>query len=664
MITTIRNIGIDKNYIVVVWSLVLLALVAGCSDSHDNEKMFEDVTLTSGFGSYVGMTHGASWGDFDADGLPDLYITNHLKSAQLYRNLGEGRFVDVTDKYMTPGETGGDKHGALWADFNNDGNQDLVQLTGAGRGVGAEPKRLFRNDGNRFTEIGESSGVSNPYGRTRMPLWIDANHDGKLDLFHGAEVRFDKRSPPFVFIQGSDELFSVSQDAFDFALPSVPFCLVSELTNDAYPELICRLSGKGRTAQIFDLSSLPARELKLLPTTAFEDIAQGDFDNDGRIDLFFARTNSPGKVAVGRPGSNELIADVMVHNPTDSEPMGVSFATSGKVSFQIADMLPPRSLSKDDIHIGKEGMHPGELSFTLSPETFGVDGTPPSNKGEREGVMIEFVPPDNWRVAVIPPRAKGLRRQVAIKATASEPITEYTVIGAKARTEEAPFRLFMNRGGELVEEADKRGVNEQIVSSVNAVAGDFDNDMDLDLFVLASGLVGKHENLLLLNDGEGYFEVVPGAGGAAGYRSGVGDSVTVVDFDNDGFLDLFTATGGSMGRSLGLPSDEGGYQLYRNIGNRNHWLEIDLEGTVSNRDGIGSKVVVQSGGIEQVRIQDGGAHRRAQNHKRLHFGLGQNEKGIKIQVYWPSGAVQELENIGADQIVTIREPADKGGSRH
>jgi hypothetical protein len=111
-----------------------------------------------------------------------------------------------------------------------------------------------------------------------------------------------------------------------------------------------------------------------------------------------------------------------------------------------------------------------------------------------------------------------------------------------------------------------------------------------------------------------------------------------------------------MGRSLGLPSDAGGYQLYRNSGNDNHWLKIDLEGTKSNRDGIGAKVVVEADGVEQIRIQDGGAHRRAQNHSRLHFGLGGNEDEIGIRVYWPSGVVQELENIEADQVVTVREP--------
>jgi hypothetical protein len=191
---------------------------------------------------------------------------------------------------------------------------------------------------------------------------------------------------------------------------------------------------------------------------------------------------------------------------------------------------------------------------------------------------------------------------------------------------------------------------------VNAVAGDFDNDMNLDLFVLASGDVGKQESLLLLNRGDGRFSVVAAAGGAAGSAAGVGDSVTTVDFDGDGFLDLLVSSGGSMGRSMGLPSEAGGYRLYRNLGNGNHWLEIDLEGTKSNRDGIGARVELTAGGVKQVRIQDGGVHHRGQNHARLHFGLAKNAKADKITIRWPGGTVQQLEDVPADRVIRIREP--------
>jgi hypothetical protein len=90
--------------------------------------------------------------------------------------------------------------------------------------------------------------------------------------------------------------------------------------------------------------------------------------------------------------------------------------------------------------------------------------------------------------------------------------------------------------------------------------------------------------------------------------------------------------------------------------NGNHWLEIDLEGTKSNRDGIGARVEVIAGGVRQVRIQDGGMHHRGQNHSRLHFGLGRNAEAERVIIRWPSGATQELKSLPANRILPIKEP--------
>jgi|APLak6261659701_1056019.scaffolds.fasta_scaffold00493_4 hypothetical protein len=622
--------------------------------------LFEDVTLYSGI-SYTGMTHGAAWSDYDGDGLPDLYVTNHLKSSQLFRNLGKGHFSDQTQGVFQESDLGGDKHGAAWADFDNDGRLDLVQLTGAGRGVGSEPKRLFLNRGNKFEDVAESLGVANIYGRTRMPLWIDLNGDGRLDLFQGAEARFDERTPPMTFLW-QDGRFAEAPEALNFADKSVPFCILTELNKDSHPELVCKVEAKNQASQLLDTSILPARDLDLLPATAFEDIAAGDFDNDGAIDLFLVRKNPPGMVAFGQLGSNEFIADISIDDKNFNKPAGFEFRSPGQVSFRIAAAHSSGALSVERIHIGLIGQHPSSLTFTLSPETAGISGIAPYQSGVQAGVHIGFAAPDKWQVFIsgAPELASGGKdncQQIALKINSSVPVTKLVTIGAPISQEEAPARLLMNRGGKLVEESDKRGVNDRLVAASNVVAGDFDNDMDLDLFVLVSGEIGKQKNLLLLNDGKGYFNETSDAGGAAGGLVGVGDSVTTADFDRDGFLDLLMSTGGSMGRSLGLPSEGGAYYLYRNISNGNHWLEIDLEGTVSNRDGIGAVVRVTAGGITQVRVQDGGIHHRGQNHKRLHFGLAKQTKIDKITVSWPNGTVQEMSDIKTDQVLRIKESA-------
>jgi len=640
-------------------ALAAAALLAACAprEAELPLTLFEDVTAASGLGAYRGMSYGAAWGDFDADGRPDLYLTHHWNDAQLWRNLGGGRFADVTAQVLAPEQVGGDKHGAVWADFDNDGRLDLVQLTGAVLGRGAEPKRLFRQDAaGRLRDVAAELGVDNPESRARMPLWIDLDADGRLDLFQGAEARLDERTPPRLFQQGA-----ASFTPADFALPlrvlGSPFCIVTELSGDDRPELVCRLLGQG-AVQVFDLSSLPARSLERLPQTAFEDAAAADFDGDGRIDLLLARRNAPGTVALAQPAPQTVLASLWLERQALGQPAGFELRAAGPLQVQVATPAGV-ALVPQDIGLGAQAQAPAALRFEVRPEAGALVEPVP---GAQAALRVGFTPPDRWSVRVTAPAAAlagppPQAQHVQLRIEAAAAVTALAAVGAQA-DEAAPLRLFMNRGdGPMSEEGERRGVNRRALAGMNVVAADFDNDMHVDIFVLASGVVGRHDNLLLLNDGRGHFRPVRAAGGAGGSGPGVGDAVTTVDFDGDGRLDLLIAYGHSMGRSAGLPSDGGHYQLLRNVAaNANHWLMIDLEGTRSNRDGIGAVVRVTAGGRTQVRVQDGGVHHRAQNHARLHFGLAGQAQADQITVHWPSGAVQQLSAVTANQVLRVREP--------
>jgi hypothetical protein len=492
-----------------------------------------------------------------------------------------------------------------------------------------------------------------------MPLWADLDGDGRLDLFHGAEARFDEVDPPFSFLQRGSR-FEATLSALTFRSRSAPFCIVTELTNDIFPELVCRVAGKGVTAQVFDTSVLPARELDLLPLTAFEDIAAGDYDNDGWMDLFLARKNPAGEVAFGRPSPTDAVADLSVRQGVAGVSTGFNFQATGDVRFKIEPRSPRGALDAGRVRIGAGGGSPEALEFELNPRVDEVRGLLTDVPVSGAEVRVGFEAPDRWRVRLVsaPMRDgdKAMNWHVQIGVSADGPLEDLEATDDAEQAETAPQRLFMNRDGKLVEESDERGINDVLVAAVNVVAADFDNDMDLDLFLLASGDIGNHENLLLLNQGNGEFQRVRDAGGAAGPMSGVGDSATTADVDGDGFLDLLVANGGSMGRSLGLPSDTGSYRLYRNVGNGNHWLAIDLQGTKSNRDGIGAVVRVTAGGVTQMRVQDGGVHHRGQNHSRLHFGLAKHTQIDRITVQWPSGTMQELNVVPVNQVLRIEEP--------
>ncbi|MBI2949736.1 MAG: VCBS repeat-containing protein [Verrucomicrobia bacterium] len=192
---------------------------------------------------------------------------------------------------------------------------------------------------------------------------------------------------------------------------------------------------------------------------------------------------------------------------------------------------------------------------------------------------------------------------------------------------------------------------------------DYDNDGWLDLFVTASGLAFSGEpgrnSLLYHNKGDGSFT-----------RITTGSPINDVnwseggiwgDYDNDGFMDLFVANGGLAGVPGGGFAGKQADSLFRNNGNTNAWLKLKLIGTVSNRAAIGAKVRVKAtiGGktFWQMREISGGDGFLSQNDLRPNFGLRDARVAEIVRIEWPSGIVQELHGVASKQILTVREPA-------
>jgi len=203
--------------------------------------------------------------------------------------------------------------------------------------------------------------------------------------------------------------------------------------------------------------------------------------------------------------------------------------------------------------------------------------------------------------------------------------------------------LYRNNGDGTFTDVTQASGTSNPFDARGVVWGDYDNDGLQDLY-----LVNDTDNRLLRNNGDGSFSDVTKATGAEGTVDiGMAIDATFVDFNNDGALDIFTTNGRA--------SRVGEYLLLKNLGNQNNWLKIALVGGASNRDGLGARVKVTTGGLTQLQEKQGPSHYMCQDNTPMHFGLGSAASVDTIQVTWPSGRVQVLENIAAGQTLVISE---------
>ena len=186
-------------------------------------------------------------------------------------------------------------------------------------------------------------------------------------------------------------------------------------------------------------------------------------------------------------------------------------------------------------------------------------------------------------------------------------------------------------------------------------AFDFDNDGSKDLFIANSnvseniGLYSHYRyrlaNVVLKGDGEGRFSNVSGEAGPALQKKRAHRGAAFGDLDNDGQVDVVVS-------AIGEPP-----AVLYNVSRGGHWLSLKLQGTSSNREGLGARIkLTGASGRVQYNHATTAVGYNSSSDRRVHFGLGADTAAREIEIRWPSGITQILKNVSADQILEVAEP--------
>ena len=233
--------------------------------------------------------------------------------------------------------------------------------------------------------------------------------------------------------------------------------------------------------------------------------------------------------------------------------------------------------------------------------------------------------------------------------------------------QDEPTMVFRNRGKmDFREWSHRSGLGPATVKTLGFGIELFDADLDGTLDVaIANGHVVRNSMAIFkapyeqpaqmfVGDGEGRFTEVSDAAGGYFREKHVGRGLAVGDFDNDGRADLV------------FSHNAGPIKLLRNATETgHHWLRLELvgDGTKSNRNAIGARVEIETGGRKLVRFVTGGGSYLSASDRRLLVGLGKGERADKVTVTWPSGRKQEFRDLVGDTGWRLKEGVDRAERR-
>jgi enediyne biosynthesis protein E4 len=565
------------------------------------EKWAEQIS-----GSFTGG--GVCIGDYNNDGLPDVFLTRTTDGGRLYRNLGDFKFIDVTvdTGISSPGVWGA---GATWADVNNDGWLDLYLC------AFDSPNRLFINvRGEKFEEKGAEYQVDFN-GASIMCAFSDYDLDGDLDAYlvtNRIPPPPEMANDPFKLIPGPDGEPVIDPEKFQEYVGVIkrPDGKFEQIVAGQFDHLLMNHEGK-----FFDVSKhagIKGGDYGLSATW-------WDYNDDGLPDLYVANDFFGADKLYRNEGKGkftDVISKAMPHTPWFS--MGSDVAdinNDGLFDYMASDM------AGSDHY--KQKMSMGNMTGLKSDSWF----------------LNAPVPPQYMRNSVY--LNTGTERFMEVAHLAGLDATDWTW-AIKFGDFDCDGRedLFITTGmSRDWFNSDLRNQEEKLILDKGKAAA--------NAFWVAQKPLALR-NWAFRNEGDLKF-------GDVSKEWGLGVDLTVSygaalgDLDRDGDLDLV------------VNNFDGEAGMYRNGSSNENRIAIRLVGTKSNQWGVGAMLRAELDSEPKIQARTVSLSRgfMSANEPLVHFGLGANASIRKLTIRWPGGTVQTVNDLAAGMLHSITEPAGK-----
>ena len=512
--------------------------------------------------------------------------------------------------------------GPTFGDYDGDGDLDVfVPVEDLAPGL---HDRLFENDGRGvFRDVAAARGVQNPGSLNRGAVFCDFDNDGDLDLLAAT-------MPP-----GGPRQTHI---------PTTLYRNQFRETGNATFDNVTRAAGLLRAGNDGD------QKIGGIGDTA-GGVACADVDRDGDLDICWKNADGDIENALFRNEGNWTFADVTASSGAAVQSKLKESNAQGSPNFTDVDqdgwidlLITIERDSKVLLRNKGDGTFE-DITRSRKPPS----GVPFINPGYAQGACIADYDNDG-DMDVYLPLADQANRLMMSRLKEKGALTYEDVT--------------MKSGA-----GDKGGAR-------GCTAADFDNDGDIDLYVnnggpsntLINDVISDFppfvqfyiawepaRNTLLVNQGDGTFIDATKGSGAEGL--GIGSGVGAADINGDGFPDLFVTNRTYYSAGKQVSPQPGQNRLFVNRGNRNGWVKVRLQGSRSNRDGIGARITVTAGDLVQHHETTSAHGYNSTNDPVITFGVGARTGVDRVEVRWPSGVTQTVLAPDLRKTLTIVEPA-------